>query len=180
MTTAVCPGHRLQSMTASADMPNYCDHCKVWWGAPVLYVTTITTPPEVARRRDCGQDGVCATPPGCARHWEERNRELATETARLREEVARLQRERDGARADLAEEHRQHERAKAWAGELHAEAATLGTSLAAAMAERDALAVRVAVVQDALSHAANCLDAAGWTGSATNARAVLQARKETP
>jgi uncharacterized coiled-coil protein SlyX len=27
---------------------------------------------------DCGQDGVCATPPGCMRHWEERNRELAS------------------------------------------------------------------------------------------------------
>jgi len=26
--------------------------------------------------RDCGQRGVCRTPPGCARHWEERNREL--------------------------------------------------------------------------------------------------------
>ena len=29
--------------------------------------------------RDCGQRGVCRTPPGCARHWEERNRELARE-----------------------------------------------------------------------------------------------------
>jgi hypothetical protein len=28
------------------------------------------------RARDCGQDGPCATPPGCQRHWEERNREL--------------------------------------------------------------------------------------------------------
>lgn len=26
--------------------------------------------------RDCGQRGVCRTSPGCARHWEERNREL--------------------------------------------------------------------------------------------------------
>lgn len=29
--------------------------------------------------RDCGQRGVCRTPPGCARHWEERNRELVRE-----------------------------------------------------------------------------------------------------
>jgi hypothetical protein len=28
---------------------------------------------------DCKQDTVCATPPGCARHWEERNRELVQE-----------------------------------------------------------------------------------------------------
>jgi hypothetical protein len=34
---------------------------------------------EVAALRNCGQDGVCATPPGCLRHWEERNRELAAE-----------------------------------------------------------------------------------------------------
>jgi len=29
--------------------------------------------------RDCGQSVVCRTPPGCARHWEERNRELLRE-----------------------------------------------------------------------------------------------------
>jgi len=34
--------------------------------------------------RDCGQRGVCRTPPGCARHWEERNRELVRENATLR------------------------------------------------------------------------------------------------
>lgn len=34
--------------------------------------------------RDCGQRGVCRTPPGCARHWEERNRELARENEVLR------------------------------------------------------------------------------------------------
>jgi hypothetical protein len=39
--------------------------------------------------RDCGQEGVCANPPGCQRHWLERNRELV--------------RERDEARA-LAEQ----------------------------------------------------------------------------
>lgn len=34
--------------------------------------------------RDCGQRGVCRTPPGCARHWEERNRELVRENEALR------------------------------------------------------------------------------------------------
>lgn len=29
--------------------------------------------------RDCGQGGICATPPGCQRHWHERNRELVCE-----------------------------------------------------------------------------------------------------
>ena len=29
--------------------------------------------------RDCGQRGVCRTPPGCARHWEELARELVCE-----------------------------------------------------------------------------------------------------
>ena len=37
--------------------------------------------------RDCGQRGVCRTPPGCARHWEERNRELARENAALSSQV---------------------------------------------------------------------------------------------
>lgn len=41
--------------------------------------------------RDCGQDGdVCAKPPGCARHWEARCRELAAERDTLRAELARL------------------------------------------------------------------------------------------
>jgi len=41
---------------------------------------------------DCEQEGpVCATPPGCYRHWEERNRELVAERAELRAEVERLQ-----------------------------------------------------------------------------------------
>jgi hypothetical protein len=34
--------------------------------------------------RDCGQRGVCRTAPGCARHWEERNRELLRENEVLR------------------------------------------------------------------------------------------------
>ena len=41
--------------------------------------------------RDCGQRGVCRTPPGCARHWEERNLELVRENAALRAEVERLE-----------------------------------------------------------------------------------------
>jgi hypothetical protein len=31
---------------------------------------------ELEAELDCGQDAVCAKPPGCRRHWEERNREL--------------------------------------------------------------------------------------------------------
>ena len=34
--------------------------------------------------RDCGQHVVCRTPPGCMRHWEERNRELVRENEVLR------------------------------------------------------------------------------------------------
>lgn len=30
---------------------------------------------------DCGQEGPCATAPGCMRHWAERNRELVAERA---------------------------------------------------------------------------------------------------
>lgn len=37
--------------------------------------------------RDCGQRGVCRTPPGCARHWEERNRELVRENEVLRSTI---------------------------------------------------------------------------------------------
>ena len=33
---------------------------------------------------DCGQDGPCAKAPGCARHWQERNRELVDELAAAR------------------------------------------------------------------------------------------------
>lgn len=39
---------------------------------------------ELVAARDCGQSDVCATPPGCARHWEERNRELARALAEER------------------------------------------------------------------------------------------------
>jgi hypothetical protein len=66
---------------------------------------------------DCDQDGqVCATPPGCSRHWADRCRELVDERDEARAEVARKElelwnweqsatwrkRERDEARAALA------------------------------------------------------------------------------
>jgi hypothetical protein len=34
---------------------------------------------EARTELDCGQDVVCARPPGCRRHWEERNRELVAQ-----------------------------------------------------------------------------------------------------
>lgn len=40
--------------------------------------------------RDCGQRGVCRTPPGCARHWEERTRELVRENEVLRANINHL------------------------------------------------------------------------------------------
>jgi hypothetical protein len=44
---------------------------------------------EAARaEHDCGQDVVCSKPPGCARHWEERNRELVAELDVVRAEKA--------------------------------------------------------------------------------------------
>jgi hypothetical protein len=35
--------------------------------------------------RDCGQENVCATPPGCVRHWVLRNAELVRELDEARE-----------------------------------------------------------------------------------------------
>lgn len=52
--------------------------------------------------RDCGQDGVCRTPPGCARHWEERCRELAAEVKALREALAMRPYALGGWRMELA------------------------------------------------------------------------------
>ncbi len=37
---------------------------------------------QFSKYRDCGQDKVCEFSPGCNRHWEERNRELARELER--------------------------------------------------------------------------------------------------
>lgn len=61
---------------------------------------SIQRKPEVtcSTVQDCGQDGPCATAPGCARHWAERNAELV--------------RERDEARARADEVERQHDLAR--------------------------------------------------------------------
>jgi hypothetical protein len=40
--------------------------------------------------RDCGQSVVCKIPPGCQRHWEERNRELVSERDEARAMVLRM------------------------------------------------------------------------------------------
>lgn len=58
---------------------------------------------------DCGQGGVCATPPGCMRHWEERNREL----------VARLESEQAHARKMDADFSASRVGIMAMIGELH-------------------------------------------------------------
>jgi len=49
--------------------------------------------PKIRQRseiEDCGQDGVCKLSPGCNRHWEERNRELARENEVLHSKNASL------------------------------------------------------------------------------------------
>lgn len=69
-----------------------------------------------AREQDCGQDGgVCEIAPGCARHWEQRNRELLAErddavaafkdASHLRSEI---QRERIKAEDALTAERAAH------------------------------------------------------------------------
>ena len=67
---------------------------------------------DAAERRaekaeDCGQDGVCAAPPGCQRHWEERAREAiarAWEAERERDDLlARINDAEEAARALRAE-----------------------------------------------------------------------------
>lgn len=42
------------------------------------------------RAHDCGQEDVCATLPGCGRHWAQRNRELLTERDCARAALAKL------------------------------------------------------------------------------------------
>lgn len=83
--------------------------------------------------RDCGQDGVCALSPGCQRHWQERNTELAREADTLERlglrnaaEMVETDRERDLLRAVA-------DAARAVAGERFTE-----TSLRAALAALDA------------------------------------------
>jgi hypothetical protein len=43
----------------------------------------------LTNERDCGQNNVCVKPPGCARHWEARCRELVAERNEARAEVER-------------------------------------------------------------------------------------------
>ena len=49
---------------------------------------------------DCGQDGPCAKAPGCARHWQERNRELVEQLAAARAVPADVEAALSGAWAD--------------------------------------------------------------------------------
>ena len=67
---------------------------------------------------DCGQEGVCRVPPGCARHWEERNRALVAECDALRadaDDQFRLGREAgiETSRGPLADFQRRAEKAEA-------------------------------------------------------------------
>lgn len=117
MSTAVCPGHRLQSMTGSATTPNYCNHCKVWWGT--VDAKDIRAAYLLPSEDDDGS---------------------ATEIARLREEVARLQRERDEA---VASDERTGEVLAA----AHYEHIKRAAEVSHLTAERDALAVRVREVE---------------------------------
>ena len=45
---------------------------------------------RLAEARDCGQAVVCATPPGCQRHWAERNTELVRERERAERKLAAI------------------------------------------------------------------------------------------
>lgn len=55
----------------------------------------------MTRIDDCEQDGVCATPPGCERHWSERNGELVAENAALTKRVAELESQAEGYRVAI-------------------------------------------------------------------------------
>ena len=55
---------------------------------------------------DCGQDGPCAKAPGCARHWQERNRELVEQLAAARAVPADVEAALSGAWADGYDEGR--------------------------------------------------------------------------
>jgi len=66
-----------------------CRACDRWvWGGPTACEGCVRRE-ERDEARDCGQDTVCKVPPGCQRHWEERNRELAAQLGRLNEFVAK-------------------------------------------------------------------------------------------
>ena len=83
-----CPGRRMCGCSCAA--------CIMFAPVPAFTVTNTPDPladaqAELSRLRaeiDCGQDGVCAKPPGCTRHWEERNRELVAERDEARRTVA--------------------------------------------------------------------------------------------
>ena len=60
-----------------------CRACDRWvWGGPTACEGCVWRE-ERDDARDCGQDDVCKAPPGCQRHWEERNRELVAQLGRL-------------------------------------------------------------------------------------------------
>lgn len=55
------------------------------WEAMSAEIARLTAELAAARAEvNCGQDGPCVKAPGCARHWQERNRELADELAAAR------------------------------------------------------------------------------------------------
>lgn len=68
---------------------------------------------------DCGQSGVCATAPGCGRHWQERNVELVNELRELKVYVDNVERDwRDSNAAYQAKEVKHRSQLHA-AQELH-------------------------------------------------------------
>lgn len=98
---------------------------------------------------DCGQDGVCRTPPGCARHWEERCRELLAR-------IAEIEAERDALRASIESIGRAlglDRDADQWATATTAEyEADVVTAAEAAEIAIDALTARVAELEYASSY----------------------------
>lgn len=65
-------------------------------------IARLTAELDVARAEvNCGQDGPCAKAPGCARHWQERNRELVAELAAARAVTVDVCRYLDCSESDL-------------------------------------------------------------------------------